>query len=35
MNIDEKNLWRNLRKWHIDVKMENLDFYIRHNIIFF
>ncbi len=34
MNIDEKNLWRNLRKWHIDVKMENLDFYIRHNIIF-
>lgn len=34
INLEEEDLWRNLRKWHIDVKMENLDFYIRHNIIF-
>lgn len=34
IKLEEEDLWRNLRKWHIDVKMENLDFYIRHNIIF-
>ncbi|MGL6064844.1 MAG: RNA-directed DNA polymerase, partial [Fusobacteriaceae bacterium] len=33
-DFDKRMLWKNLGKWYMDAKMENLDFCIRHNIIF-
>lgn len=33
-DFDKRMLWENLGRWYMDARMENLDFCIRHNIIF-
>ncbi len=33
-DFDKRMVWKNLRKWYMDAKMENLDFCIRQYIFF-